>query len=52
MMSIPNKRESLIIGIFVIAIFSAIAWASPSDADFAQCEKKHSRETCVHSLLP
>jgi hypothetical protein len=51
MMSIPNKRDSLIIGMFLV-LFALAAWASPSDADFAQCEKKHSRETCVHSLLP
>lgn len=42
---------------FTLALLSALAligaaWASPSDEDFAQCEKRHSRETCIHSLLP
>jgi hypothetical protein len=34
------------------AIISVLAWASPSEDDFAQCEKHHSRATCAHSLLP
>lgn len=38
--------------IVVLAVFALMVWASPSDADFAQCEKNHSRATCAHSLLP
>lgn len=36
----------------LIAIISAVIWASPSDADLAQCEKRYSRETCLHTIYP
>jgi hypothetical protein len=34
------------------AIFLGVWLASPSDEDFKTCEKMHSRETCIHSIMP
>lgn len=42
------------IHIMLLATLAIIGcmWASISEADLAQCEKRMSREVCIHSVMP